>query len=216
MGQPGRAPGGPCGARAGRPAGRSPSRWLPPGPRAWWQWVDPLLRATRRGQERWSSHVRPLVAGDPGDPGGALEGVRWAIVGQRVVLGDDRTLGVASDRYHGVPLVEGDEPHAHGDTSGHIYLLYGDTGHSAAGLDREDLVVLVDHAGPHEGPAGLGELHRLYAEAAAVLQAVVLDGGPLGEPAVGDREHGRTRPDDVHGEQLVVAAEPHAHDAGGG
>src|SRR6185503_3372625 len=107
--------------------------------------------------------------------------------------------GVTGDADDGIALAQVDQLNAHGVTARLPDLVDSRTNHTAAQRDGEDLV-------------GLGGLD---AEAAATLDAVLVDGGPLRVPAVCGSEHERTGSNNIHREELVSLTETHALDTRG-
>src|SRR5689334_16496524 len=102
----------------------------------------------------------------------------------------DRLLDAPRDHRDRVAVLRRHELHAHRRAAGGPEVLVDRTAHDLpARGDREDLVAL-DHDERADQPAALlvGQRHRLDAEAAAALGAVLRDPGPLGEATVGDRE----------------------------
>src|SRR5581483_1697782 len=90
----------------------------------------------------------------------------------------------------------------------------GHANHGAAGRDQHHLVAVLDDARTGEMAAGLGQLDRLHAHAAAALARVVGHACALAVAVLGDHEQVGVVGGDRNGDHLVVTAQTHALHAG--
>src|SRR5690606_21792223 len=126
-------------------------------------------------------------------------------------------VGVLRDRHDGDTLGQVHQLHTHCvPVPGPPYGLHWSPDDAPVAGDREELVLWADHHGADQRSTPLRDLRGHDPLATAALDRVLLDRRALSVPAAGGDQHVHAIPDHLHGQQLVVVAEPHPYDTRSG
>ena len=121
-----------------------------------------------------------------------------------------RAVDDRRERGDELALAEPHHDHALGRAAEPLDVLDRHLDHGAAGGDQHHLVAVADDARADEVAAGLGELDRLHAHAAAALARVLGDAGALAVAVLGHDEQVGVVLGDLGRDHLVLAAQRHA------